>query len=172
MSRLQDAAEGNMPPARKFTDGRGGEWTVAINVFMVRKLIDELEFDVRKTVEKDFAGIRRLYEDDLFLVQFLYCVAEKQLIAAGVAPEEFAERMSGDALASGCSAAARAITDFFRDARVRDTARAVIEKLEAVMNRTLTLAAARGSAELDALDVERLAQQSIASFGKRPGSSA
>ncbi|MCE9605064.1 MAG: hypothetical protein K8U03_09215 [Planctomycetia bacterium] len=169
---ITTALEGNMPPARKFKDARGDEWVVTINVNTVQRLIDELQYDIRRTVEQEFEGLRRLYYDDLLLGQVLCVILEKQLLAKEVPADEFAERLLGDALAHGCSAVALAITDFFRDRRVRETARGVIEKLEAVIDQTVQLAAARGNADLAKIDAAQLAQQWIGSFGNPPGSSS
>lgn len=166
------AGKDNMPPERSFVDARGRKWLVSINTYTVQKLITDLDFDVRKTVEKEFDGIRRLYEDDLHLVQVLYSVLEKQLTAEGISPEDFAERMLGDALAGGCNAVALAITDFFRDPRVRAAARGVIEKLNRVLDRVTQIASLKVDAELAGIDEDRLVQRSIALFGMPRESSA
>lgn len=90
-----------------FTDDKGREWCVSLNINKARALRERLNVNILNT-----EGLDILAQDVVLLVDVIYVLCEDQLKARNVSDVEFGESLSGMSLQSASDALIEAILDF------------------------------------------------------------
>jgi hypothetical protein len=113
---------------RTFVDNAGRTWTLAINVWAVKKVKGLLGVDLYSLIDGNFEALGKLVGDPVGLVEVLYCLCKDEADRLGVSDEDFGRGMGGDSLARATDAFLAEYTDFFPDPRVRAGLAKVLEK--------------------------------------------
>ena len=90
-----------------FKDSTGSDWQLRLTWGQVREIRDSLGVDF--TTFKDGRALFELGVDVEKFVGVLWLLVEKQAVAAGVSPEDFAERLDGPTI----DAASMALVDAY-----------------------------------------------------------
>lgn len=90
-----------------FTDDKGREWCVSLNINKARALRERLNVNILNA-----EGLDLLAQDVVLLVDVLYVLCEDQLKAREVNDLEFGESLSGMTLQSASDALIEALLDF------------------------------------------------------------
>jgi len=104
---------------KRFTDARGRDWTVEINVSAIRRVRDLLDIDLTALDEQDGALIKTLHDDPITLVDVLYVICKPQADRDGITDVQFGEGMAGDAIAHATEALIGEIINFTPSQRDR-----------------------------------------------------
>ena len=146
-----------------FTDNAGRSWTLAINVDAIKRVRRLVSVDLLEVL--DGSLIERLVRDPVLLCDVVYAICKPEADSRGVSDEDFGRAMAGDAIEQATKALLEELTDFSPNPRDRAALRRVIETTWKVMERARDLVEQRlGSGE-----VERLAEQALASVGESSG---
>ncbi|MEM9827742.1 MAG: hypothetical protein AAF958_14220 [Planctomycetota bacterium] len=97
---------------KSFVDTSGRTWSVAIGVPAVRRLRDEMNFDVLSLLD-DQSKLEIIAADPMIAIDLVTCIIKPQLDAAGVAVDDFLNALGGEQLESATSCLLQAIVDFF-----------------------------------------------------------
>lgn len=124
-----------MTEPQRFTDERGREWRLAIDVPTIKRIRDELSIDLLRCLE-DQTVLSRLVDDVVQLVDVLWLVCRDQAEGAGIDDVEFGRRLVGDAIDRAVTAFLAALCDFFPPAK-RAVMRRILDKIHQVEARTL-----------------------------------
>lgn len=103
----------NQPP-RTFRDVAGDEWTIAVDVAVLRRIKHLLGFDLCK-----LASTESPIPDVVTLVDAIYVAVKPQADAAGISDEDFGRRFSGQVLKDAQNALVLALADFLPPERSR-----------------------------------------------------
>lgn len=95
----------------QFRDGRGREWAVAIDVFLLEK-VAEIGVRLDQLYADQMKGLIALLNEPVKLVRVLWILLEEQAEKSGVSPEQFGRAMHGDALDDAAVALQAAAADF------------------------------------------------------------
>lgn len=123
----------------KFTDTKGRDWLVAINVQSgkeVRKECKGLDlFDVGAKAGDAFLS---LVTNPVVLVDTLYVLCRKQADERGVSDEDFGRAMAGDAIEDATEAFVEALVFFTPNLRDRQRIQVAWKKAKTYMDRIRT----------------------------------
>ena len=127
------------PPevAHKFTDTKGDEWAVALNVSAIKAVRNHLGIDLLNL--DDGQLILKLTSDPISLVDVIYVLCMDQAEAKGVSDSQFGARMAGDVIADATEAMLEALVSFIPNPRDRANMAKVLKKSEEVMEATRDL---------------------------------
>lgn len=141
---------------RKFQDSKDRFWEVEIHVGTLRLLKKLLGVDL--ALITSLAGLAKIVEDPIALVDVLYVVCKSQADAAGVTDEQFGQGFSGDSLLEGADAFIQSWIDFQADPGGREVLR------ETVKQARLAQAACfdRAHVSLKKLDIPQIANEIFA----------
>lgn len=153
---------------KTFKDNAGRTWTVAVNVAAVKRCRALVGVDLYGLVDDGFAGLGKLLNDPVTLVDVLYVLCKDEADKQGITDEDFGRAMAGDALGAAADAFVEEFTDFFPDPRVRAGLKGVVEKGRAVAALVLEESARR----IERVDPASEARRLTASSGGAPASSA
>lgn len=164
---------------RQFTDTLGDTWTLTVNVNTL-KAVKALEHegkpvDLLAVIDRSNGLLAALTTDPCLLVAVVYLIAEKQIEAKGLTPDDFAARIVGDVIDNATAALLEELTAFFPKGR-----RALIERALAKFDNLQTAVAARLLERIETLDTAavvddilgQLPPAPLASSGKPPAPSA
>jgi hypothetical protein len=98
---------------RTFTDGKGREWTLDLNVSALRRVRDLCGVDLAEVVEKDKDLLFRLYARPETIGAVLWGIVQPQAAGKGIDRADFDDSLSGAALHAGKTALLDEITAFF-----------------------------------------------------------
>lgn len=101
-----------MPPT--FKDQTDREWAVRITVGTVRRIKEQLGYDLLRIEEGDPPLATKLAADPIVVCEVMHAVLLPELQAEGVSLDAFCERMGGAQMAAAYAAFTEAIIDFFR----------------------------------------------------------
>jgi hypothetical protein len=108
-----------------FKDSTGVEWDVEVNGGTVRRARSLLQIDLGKPREGDNPWLVRFEQDIEFKVNLLYVVCMPQIRQRELNDDQFAERLSGDALRDASLAFYASLLDFFQSLGQTDDAIAI-----------------------------------------------
>jgi len=148
---------------RVFKDTAGREWSLALNVYAVKKVRDLLSLDLLDLGGSDKPGdglLFRLIADPVLLVDLLYVVCKDQADKEGVTDEQFGQAMSGDVIDAASKAFLEELADFTPSPRDRARAKKVIEATWALIDRAQDLLDAKADKALPAAAEALLAEMS------------
>lgn len=155
---------------KTFTDNTDRSWNIEINVAVVKRVRDLADVDLLEIVEGKL--IERLIRDPILLCDIVYAVCKLQADDRDVTDEEFGRSMAGDAIEHATSALLEELVSFCPSPRDRKNLGRVLEATNRVMDRARDLV----EQKLDSGELERIAEQALAtagdSFGSAPASSA
>jgi len=143
---------------RTFNDNAGRSWSLALNVWTVKKVRDLLGVDLLDLGGESATGssdkkpglLFRLIADPVLLVDVLYVVCKDQADGAGVTDEQFGRAMGGDAIDAATKAFLEELADFTPSPRDRARARKVIETTWAMIDKAQDVLDAKAEKELPA----------------------
>ncbi len=136
-----------------FTDRRGRDWTIVLDVAICRDVKAQLGVDLANWADGKAAS--KLWSDDAALVDVLWLLLKEQATDRGVDEREFARSLNGDVLADGLKAIEDAVVNFTRPDR-----RELVKKIAAKSGEVTTAAIQRAGEEVDAaVTPERLKAQ-------------
>lgn len=119
----------------KFKDATGKEWSLLVTIAAVQRAREHAGEDLLRFFAKDKPLVKELAEDPVRLVAVLYAVCRPQAVEAGITPEEFGERMYGDALPQATDALLGAMVDFSPHPKEREMLRRVLATAKRVSDR-------------------------------------
>ncbi len=111
----------------KFSDKKGHEWQLTLDVGLVQEVKDETGVNL-SIVAKDLSWIDALFEDGGRLVSVLHVLLSEQIQALNLSPKDFAKRFDGPTLEKAGEALLHAVCDFFPRSRIAQALRANISK--------------------------------------------
>jgi hypothetical protein len=100
-----------------FTDAKGRQWPIEINVAAVKLVRDLTGVNLYTLFGGDFADYSKLMADPVQLVDVLYVLCQRPAEAAGVTDEDFGRGMAGDALKAAADAFTQELISFFPKAQ-------------------------------------------------------
>jgi hypothetical protein len=160
---------------RTFQDNAGRTWTVAMNVWTVKKVRDLLGvdlLDVGGDEGKPGPGLlHRFIADPILLVDVLYVACKDQADPLGVTDEQFGRAMAGDAIDAATRAFLEDLADFTPSPRDRARARKVMAATWNLIDRTQDVLDAKAEKELPAV-AEAVVAALAGGGGSAPGSSS
>lgn len=130
----------------KFTDRKGREWDLSLDLAIVRRVEKETGINLGIADESLF---RTLAADLFALGGLLYSILKPQIEARKLSEDDFAAGLAGEALESAACALVEAMTDFFPPKKAA-VMKAATAKLSAMTDAALTRATARIEALTDA----------------------
>jgi hypothetical protein len=160
---------------RTFQDNAGRTWTIALNVWTLKRVRDLLAVDLL-----DLAGdetnpgsglLHRFIADPILLVDVLYVACKDQADPLGVTDEQFGRAMAGDAIDAATRAFLEELADFTPSPRDRARAKRVIAATWTLIDRAQDVLDARAAKELPAAADAALSALGNSS-GNSPASSA
>ena len=157
---------------KTFKDNADRSWDIAINVAAVKRVRDLVGVDLLEIVEGTL--IKKLIRDPILLCDIIYAVCKPQADEREppVTDEEFGRAMAGDAIEHATTALLEDLVSFCPSPRDRSNLGRVLEATNRVMDKARDMI----EQKLDSGELERIAEQSLAtagaSFGSAPESSA
>lgn len=118
----------------KFTDNRGREWVVDLNVTTAKTVRKLANVDLLKILEGDSELLARLATDPILLVDVIYVLCKDQADKAGISDEEFGRAMAGDAIDGAARALQESLVLFPRSPKDRENLGRVMAATEAAMD--------------------------------------
>ena len=112
----------------RFTDGKGTEWKVSLDVGVIQQVKDETGVDL-SVISKDTSWITAIFADPGKLVSILHILCEDQIKELNLTPRDFARRFTGEVLEPAGDALVGAIADFFPRSRIAKAIRENLPKL-------------------------------------------
>ena len=154
---------------RTFNDNAGRTWTVSITVDAIKRVEGLIKgVNLANLTDGDPPLLTRLETDIVLLCDVIFALAKPQAEQLQVSDEEFGRAMGGDAIMAAHDAFWQELTDFFRQLRRTDTARA-IEKQAALVKATVDAIEQR----VEMLDTSAAIQAALGNLsGSSPASSA
>ena len=150
-----------------FTDKRGDEWTVALDINVLRRVRNTLDVNLCDRIvlgrggDDDEPLLERLRDDPVLLVDLLYVLCRPQCEDRGISDEGFAAIFHGPSIEAATRALLEALDDFFqspaskltlafetkREERAKTAGEAIAsltdEDWDQLMNHAVRLAASR-----------------------------
>lgn len=144
---------------KTFNDSAGRTWTIAINVDAIKRVEGLIKgVNLANLTSGDPPLLTRLETDVVLLCDAIFALVKPQADQLSVTDEEFGRAMGGDAIMAAHDAFWQELTDFFRQLRRTDTARA-IEKQAALVKATVEAIEQR----VESLDTSAVIQKALGS---------
>ena len=140
-----------------FTDRHGQTWDLTLTVGGVRRVESETGIAILDVLERPEI-LADLTMDPMKLCSVLHAILMPQLDERGVSEDDFANMLDGETLERAIDALGGALAGFFVRRGMRETATALLAKLNQVMDRTMENA--RGT--IESMDADEMAKQAIA----------
>jgi len=125
---------------QKFTDARGRDWSIEINVATAKRVKKALDVDLLGAL--DGTLLQRLAGDPCLLCDVLYVLVQDQCTAQQVSDEQFGEGLAGEAIEHAGTALLEELVDFFPPAK-RQILRDVLARLDDLQEKTAAAATER-----------------------------
>jgi hypothetical protein len=118
-----------------FKDLAGREWSCAITVATVKRVLERLKIDLMDVFKKGSQLQARLFSEPILLCDVLYTVLEPQAKSMGVTELQFAEAMGGDAMDGAVEALITGLHRFPRLPEIRAALQKVYQAHRAMEDR-------------------------------------
>jgi len=148
-----------------FTDNAGRVWTVAINVNAIKRVRALANVNLLEVIEGTL--LERLIRDPVLLCDVVYAVCKPEADKVGVSDEEFGQAMAGDAIDHATKALLEELVGFSPSRQGRANLQRILETTWRVMDKAHEAVAAR----IDSGEIERAAEQLLATSSSSSGSS-
>ena len=134
---------------KSFRDNCGRTWTIALNVWEVKRIRSILGVDLANVITLDRDGkvqvdlVDRIANDPCLLVDILWVLVESEAKERGVADVDFGSALAGDSITEATKAFLDELVDFFPGARrlflkkAVEVSRQFGEEMTAALERTL-----------------------------------
>jgi len=150
---------------KTFTDNAGRVWTVAINVNAIKRVRALANVNLLEVIEGTL--LERLIRDPVLLCDVVYAVCKPEADKIGVSDEEFGQAMAGDAIDQATKTLLEELVGFSPSRQARINLQRILETTWRVMNKAHEAVAAR----IDSGEIERAAEQLLATSSSSSGSS-
>ena len=116
---------------KSFRDNCGRTWTIALNVWEVKRIRSILGVDLANVITLDRDGkvqvdlVDRIANDPCLLVDILWVLVESEAKERGVADVDFGSALAGDSITEATKAFLDELVDFFPGAKRHFLAKAV-----------------------------------------------
>ena len=141
----------------KFQDSHDQTWTIELTIAAAKRVKRELEVDLLNMTDGNPPLISRLDTDLELLVDVISVLLSPQLTAAGLGPEDFAERLTGGVMYHARLALWEALSHFFQSLGWTHLVKAIETEQQLVID---TIEA--GTAQIEAIDTTRLIESRMA----------
>lgn len=148
-----------------FTDNASRVWTVAINVNAIKRVRALANVNLLEVIEGTL--LERLIRDPVLLCDVVYAVCKPEADKVGVSDEEFGQAMAGDAIDHATKALLEELVGFSPSRQGRANLQRILETTWRVMEKAHEAVAAR----IDSGEIERAAEQLLATSSSSSGSS-
>ena len=148
-----------------FTDNAGRVWTVAINVNAIKRVRALANVNLLEVIEGTL--LERLIRDPVLLCDVAYAVCKPEADKVGVSDEEFGQAMAGDAIDHATKALLEELVGFSPSRQGRANLQRILETTWRVMDKAHEAVAAR----IDSGEIERAAEQLLATSSGSSGNS-
>jgi hypothetical protein len=101
----------------KFTDGKGRDWRLELDVSMLPRLRTDASFELGEAAAAGDRFGELLFGRPETVARVLWVLVEADAVAVGVTPEHFAAGLNGPALGRAAAAFMEAVLDFFHPGR-------------------------------------------------------
>jgi hypothetical protein len=159
---------------RTFKDTAGRTWTIALNVWAIKRTRDLAQVDLLDLTGKPDDGpaslLQRLIADPILLVNVLWAVCSEDAAKTQTTEEDFGRAMAGDAIDNATKALLEEIADFTPSPRDRARARRVVDATWNLIDKAQDVLDAQATRNL--ADAEARLSTLGSSPGKPPDSSA
>lgn len=150
---------------KTFTDNASRVWTVAINVNAIKRVRALANVNLLEVIEGML--LERLIRDPVLLCDVVYAVCKPEADKVGVSDEEFGQAMAGDAIDHATKALLEELVGFSPSRQARANLQRILETTWRVMDKAHEAVAAR----IDSGEIERAAEQLLATSSSSSGSS-
>ena len=151
---------------RTFKDNAGRQWSVEINVAVLKRVRGLTGTDLMQVIEGTL--IEKLIRDPVLLCDVVYaiCKPEADARTPAVSDEEFGMAMAGDAIEAATTVVLEELVSFCPSPRDRANLGRVLQATTKVMERARDLV----EKKLDSGELDRLADRLLATAGGSSGS--
>ena len=150
---------------KTFTDTTGRVWTVTINVNAIKRVRALIDVDLLEVIEGTL--LERLIRDPILLCDVVYAVCKPEADKLGVTDEEFGKAMAGDAIDQATKALLEELVGFSPSPQGRANLQRILETTWRMIEKAQDVIAAR----IDSGEIERAAEQLLATSSDSSGSS-
>jgi len=150
---------------KTFTDTTGRVWTVTINVNAIKRVRALIDVDLLEVIEGTL--LERLIRDPILLCDVVYAVCKPEADKLGVTDEEFGKAMAGDAIDQATKALLEELVGFSPSPQGRANLQRILETTWRMIEKAQEVIAAR----IDSGEIERAAEQLLATSSDSSGSS-
>lgn len=158
-----------------FTDNKGREWPITINVVQIRRTRDETGVDCFRLFDDRLKGFDALLSDPCKFVEVLFSLCRSVCKERGVDADSFAEALAGDCLEDAGHAFFEELLDFFPGRSQREAIRLAVARQRDLREEILRLTREKmeqTSSNEEAMKVLEAMAQSSPPSGDVPESSA
>ncbi len=150
---------------KTFTDNASRVWTVAINVNAIKRVRALANVNLLEVIEGTL--LERLIRDPILLCDVVYAVCKPEADKLDVSDEEFGQAMAGDAIDHATKVLLEELVGFSPSRQGRANLQRILETTWRVMEKAHEAVAAR----IDSGEIERAAEQLLATSSSSSGSS-
>lgn len=140
----------------KFKDLKDREWSIDVNVAIIKKVRALIEVDLLAVLDKEL--LEKMRKDPIFLVAVLWAVCTcNPNNTHSVTEEDFGAAMAGDVIDNATQALLDAIISFYPSRRDRDNLGAIL----AATNKAVAKAQDLTEQKIKDLDVDKLVEEAM-----------
>ena len=150
---------------KTFTDNAGRVWTVAINVNAIKRVRGLIDVNLLDVIEGTL--LEKLIRDPILLCDVVYAVCKPEADALNVTDEQFGQAMAGDAIDQATKALLEELVGFSPSPQGRANLQRILETTWRMIEKAQEVIAAR----IDSGEIERAAEQLLATSSDSSGSS-
>jgi hypothetical protein len=143
---------------KSFTDNKSRVWSIDMTIGSVKRVKSALGVDLLELEAGDPPLLTRLGTDTILVCDIVRSLLEPQLKTANITADEFDSALGGAVIASLFDAFYEALSDFFQS-----RSQPLRSKMILAQRQLILLAAKRGEAMVDAMDMEAIID---GAFGK------
>jgi hypothetical protein len=150
---------------KTFTDNAGRVWTVTINVNAIKRVRGLIDVNLLEVIEGTL--LEKLIRDPILLCDVVYAVCKPEADALNVTDEQFGQAMAGDAIDQATKALLEELVGFSPSPQGRANLQRILETTWRMIEKAQDVIAAR----IDSGEIERAAEQLLATSSDSSGSS-
>jgi len=150
---------------KTFTDNAGRVWTITINVNAIKRVRGLIDVNLLEVIEGTL--LEKLIRDPILLCDVVYAVCKPEADALNVTDEQFGQAMAGDAIDQATKALLEELVGFSPSPQGRANLQRILETTWRMIEKAQNVIAAR----IDSGEIERAAEQLLATSSDSSGSS-
>ena len=137
---------------KQFSDNKDRAWSISLTIDAVKRVRDLLGVNLLDIESGEPPLITRLATDEILLCDVIFCLIKPQADSQEISDSEFGQSLGGDAILAAQQALYQELVDFFQQRGRTDRAHALTKQ-----QKVITKAIAYATAQVDAIDLEKLA---------------